>query len=202
MTANRILLTLAPATLMMVVFFALGGTAPWLSGFGTTDAARLMLGRIGIALPYAMSGLLGVIFLFATAGASGIRAVGWSVVAGAASVAAIAVMREATRVSAFTADVPAGKTLISYVDPATMIGALIALMCGIFALRVALRGNAAFASPAPRRVRGKRAIHGDAANSDEAGQGFRSITGHPFRFHSGRDSDLKPATLGDHLGRC
>lgn len=40
------------------------------------------------------------------------------------------------------------------------------------------------------------------ASSDEAGQGFRSITGHPFRFHSGRDSDLKPATLGDHLGRC
>ena len=33
------------------------------------------------------------------------------------------------------------------------------------------------------------------AYSDEAGQRFRSITGHPFRFHSGRDSDLKPATI-------
>ena len=42
----------------------------------------------------------------------------------------------------------------------------------------------------------------DAAYSDEAGQGFRSITGHPFQFHSGRDSDLKPATFLDHLGRC
>jgi len=40
------------------------------------------------------------------------------------------------------------------------------------------------------------------AYSDEAGQRFRLITGHPFRFHSGRDSDLKPATFGHHLGRC
>ena len=148
MTANRILLTFAPVALMMIVFFALTGIAAWLSGFGTTDATRLMLGRVGIALPYVMSGLLGVIFLFVSAGASAIRAVGWSVVAGAAGVTAIAVMREVTRVSAFSAHVPAGKTLVSYVDPATMVGALIALMCGIFGLRVALRGNAAFASPA------------------------------------------------------
>jgi hypothetical protein len=43
---------------------------------------------------------------------------------------------------------------------------------------------------------------GSPAYSDEAGQRFRSITGHPFRFHSGRDSDLKPATFEHHLGRC
>ncbi len=33
------------------------------------------------------------------------------------------------------------------------------------------------------------------AYSDEAGHAFRSDAGHLFQFHSGRDSDLKPATF-------
>ncbi|WP_038945039.1 type IV secretory system conjugative DNA transfer family protein, partial [Bradyrhizobium japonicum] len=48
------------------------------------------------------------------------------------------------------------------IDPAIMVGAGIALMAGIFALRVAVKGNAAFAAPMPKRVRGRRALHGDA----------------------------------------
>jgi hypothetical protein len=31
------------------------------------------------------------------------------------------------------------------------------------------------------------------ADSDEAGGAFQTEAGHPFRFHSGRRSDLKPA---------
>ena len=54
----------------------------------------------------------------------------------------------------------------------------------------------------PERMRQKFLDQWDTAYSDEAGQRFRSITGHPFRFHSGRDSDLKPAIFGHHLGRC
>ncbi len=38
------------------------------------------------------------------------------------------------------------------------------------------------------------------ANSDKAGHGFRNEGGHPFQFHSGRDSDLKPATVGAEPG--
>ena len=33
------------------------------------------------------------------------------------------------------------------------------------------------------------------AYSDEAGHAFRSEAGHLFQFHSGRDSNLKPATF-------
>ena len=49
------------------------------------------------------------------------------------------------RLSALCRQVPAGKSILSYLDPATMIGAAAALMSGCFALRVAMVGNAAFA---------------------------------------------------------
>jgi hypothetical protein len=56
---------------------------------------------------------------------------------------------------------------------------------------------------APRRPRRAQDIGEDAvaarvaqiAYSDEAGHAFRSDAGHLFQFHSGRDSDLKPATF-------
>ena len=57
---------------------------------------------------------------------------------------------------------PAGQSVLAYTDPATVSGAALALLAGIFALRVAIKGNAAFATGGPRRVRGKRAVHGDA----------------------------------------
>ncbi|MCC4300344.1 hypothetical protein [Aurantimonas coralicida] len=34
----------------------------------------------------------------------------------------------------------------------------------------------------------------ECADSDEAGHAFQDEAGHLFRFHSGRRSDLKPAT--------
>lgn len=162
MTANRVLLATAPVGLMAIVCFGLTGIETWISAFGKTDAARLMLGRAGIALPYAMAGLIGVIFLFASAGAIAIRTAGWGVVTGATAVIVTAIAREALRLSALADHVPADTTVFSYADPATMVGAMVALMCGVFALRVAMMGNAAFAAQAPRRIRGTRAVHGEA----------------------------------------
>jgi type IV secretion system protein VirD4 len=63
---------------------------------------------------------------------------------------------------AFAGQVPTGKSLASYLDPATLVGAASALMAGCFALRVALIGNAAFARAEPKRIRGQRALHGEA----------------------------------------
>jgi hypothetical protein len=36
---------------------------------------------------------------------------------------------------------------------------------------------------------------GNDADSDEAGRLFQGEAGHPFRFHSGQCSELKPDTL-------
>ncbi|PSH54695.1 Ti-type conjugative transfer system protein TraG [Phyllobacterium endophyticum] len=159
---NRILFAIVPALLMIAVVIGMTGIEQWLAAFGKTDNARLMLGRIGIALPYVAAGAIGVIFLFATNGSSSIKVAGWGFVVGSMAATIIAVMREAMRISAFADRVPAGRSLIAYVDPAMMAGVTVALLAGVFGLRVAITGNAAFAATAPRRIRGKRAIHGES----------------------------------------
>ncbi|MUZ74447.1 Ti-type conjugative transfer system protein TraG [Agrobacterium vitis] len=159
---TRIVLIIAPAALMTLIAVGLTGIEHWLPAFGKSDAARQMLGRAGIALPYLVAALVGIVFLFTSAGAIRIKSMGWGVVAGCAIVIAIAIVRETIRLSPFESEVPAGKSLLSYVDPATLIGAGAAAMAACFALRVALIGNAAFASAEPKRIRGKRALHGEA----------------------------------------
>ncbi|RUV42753.1 conjugal transfer protein TraG, partial [Mesorhizobium sp. M5C.F.Ca.IN.020.29.1.1] len=176
---NKVLLALAPAALMLAVCVGMTGVEGWLAGFATSEGARLVLGRAGLALPYAAAGLAGVIFLFAAAGAHAIRAAGWSVAGAAAVVIAIAVTRETARLIALADRVPTGRTALSYADPGTAVGATLALICGVFALRVAIRGNAAFAAAAPRRIRGKRAIHGetDWMGMESAGRLFPEAGG-------------------------
>ncbi|WP_454858548.1 Ti-type conjugative transfer system protein TraG [Rhizobium binxianense] len=161
MTANRLLLAIVPALLMIAVLFSMAGIEQWLAAFGRSDQARMMLGRIGIALPYSTASAIGAIFLFAANGAANIKAAGWSVAGGGAATVIVATTREAMRLLHLASSVPAERSVLSYADPATMLGAGAALFAGIFALRVAMKGNAAFAKPAPRRIRGQRAIHGE-----------------------------------------
>lgn len=162
MAANRLLLATVPAALMIAAVIGMGGIESWTAGFGSSNSARLMLARIGLALPYLTAAAIGVITLLAAAGATGIKAAGWGAAGGAAGVIAIAVAREGSRLAGFANRVPDGQSVLAYADPATVIGAAAVMLAGIFALRVAIRGNAAFASGGPRRVRGKRAVHGDA----------------------------------------
>ncbi|MCP1845762.1 type IV secretion system protein VirD4 [Bradyrhizobium sp. USDA 4524] len=161
MNANRVALAIVPFALMIGALIALRGHEQWLADFGRTPAATLMLGRCGIALPYLGAAAIGIIVLFASAGALTVRAAGWSATTAAAAIIAFAVWLEASRLFVLSARVRDGSVL-AYVDPATLIGGLAVAGCGLFALRVALMGNAAFAAAAPRRVLGQRAIHGDA----------------------------------------
>lgn len=135
------------------------GTEQWTAKLGTTPDAKLLLGRIGIALPYAIAAGLGVIMLFASAGSAAIRYAGGGVAAGATIVVAIAIWREADRLASFANQVPSG-TVISFADPATTAGTMLVLGSGLFALRVVSRGNQAFSSKSPRRISGSRAVHG------------------------------------------
>ena len=162
MTANRLLLLIVPMALMLGAIFGLTGIGHGLAGLGKTEAQRLLFARAGLAMPYIAAAGIGVIFLFATAGSASIRAAAWSVVAGCAAAIALAVAREAIRLSAILANAVHGRSPPAQIDPAIMVGAGIALMAGIFALRVAVKGNPAFAAPMPKRVRGRRALHGDA----------------------------------------
>ena len=162
MTPTRIVLIVAPGALMLLTLLGLTGVEQWTASFGMTPDARVMFGRLGIALPYAGAASIGIVFLFAARGAVSIRSTGAGVLVGTTAILAFAAMREMMRLSSFVNAVPAGGSVLSYVDPASAIGATIVGVAGIFALRVAMRGNAAFASPAPRRIHGRRSIHGDA----------------------------------------
>jgi type IV secretion system protein VirD4 len=152
---------IAPATFMVATLWGMTGIESWLASLGTSHAAYLFLGKLGLALPYAAAGVVGLILLFAAAGSASIRSAGLSALLGAIVVVAIAVINEGGRLLSF-ADRVAEGTLLSYADPFTVGGATIALFVGAFALRVAVYGNTAFASPSPRRTIGKRAIHGGA----------------------------------------
>lgn len=162
MKANKIALAIAPAVLMAGLCLAITGVEAWLSKFGASPNAHLLLGRIGIALPYVMAAAIGVVFLFAAAGATAIRSAGWSVVFGGLLVVAIAASREIARLHCLAHALPAGDRLLAYADPSTIFGATIASLAAVFGLRVAMKGNAAFAAAEPRRIRGRRAIHGES----------------------------------------
>lgn len=162
MKLSRIAFAVALTLLMAGLCLALTGVETWLSRFGGTPHARLVLGRIGLALPYLVAAAGGLVVLFAAAGASAIRSAGWGVACGGLIVVAIAAVREIVRLHSFAGGLPVGDRLLAYADPSTAIGATCAALVAMFGLRVALRGNAAFAGAAPRRIRGRRAIHGES----------------------------------------
>lgn len=162
MKANRIALVIMPAALMCAVFFSMTGIETWIAGLGTTEKAQRILERIGIAAPYLTAASLGLALLFAAAGASNIRAWGTGATIGNAVMLLMASLREGGRLSMLSSQLPAGQSALLYLDPANMVGATAALISGCFAMRVALRGNAAFKHASPRRVSGKRALHGEA----------------------------------------
>jgi type IV secretion system protein VirD4 len=192
MTANRILLAVVPPLMMIGIALTLPGIEQWLARFGKTAEARLTLGRIGLALPYVASAAIALIFLLSAQGSVNIKTAGWGVAAGSGTVIAIAIVREGMRLSQFAGQVPATRSILSYVDPATMTGAAVSLISGIFALRVAEIGNAAFSRSEPKRIRGKRALHGEAEwmKLPEAGKLFGEAGGIVIgeRYRVDRDS--------------
>ncbi|NTJ11739.1 Ti-type conjugative transfer system protein TraG [Rhizobium lusitanum] len=198
MTVNRLLLALLPVTIMVAVTVLMPGVELWLAAFGKTAQAKLMLGRIGLALPYVTAAAIGVIFLFAANGATNIKAAGWGVVTGCVATILIAVLREAIRLAGI---VPPGQSVLAYADPAAMLGAAAVFLAGVFATRVGLRGNAAFADAAPRRIRGKRAVHGEAGwmSMVESGKLFPDAGGIVIgeRYRVDRDSVSRIAFRAD-----
>ena len=152
----------APFALMLAGCLLFTGIEQWTAKFGSTPEAGLTLGRIGIALPYLIAALVGVMFLFGARGSVTIRHAGLGVALGSLTVVSIAIGRETARLLSFADALPAGASLAQFIDPAISTGALVAAVAGVFALRVAIRGNGAFALAAPRQVIGKRAIHGES----------------------------------------
>lgn len=176
---HKLALFVAPSLAMIAITRGLSEGEQWLASFARTEAVHLALARIGIGLPYVGAALAGVTFLFATAGAIAIRFAGWGVVIGAIATIAIATAREWIRHAGLPEHVTNTHSLLSDVDPASLCGAAAVIIVGSFALRVAFVGNAAFARPTPRRIVGRRALHGQAEwmKMTEAARLFPAIGG-------------------------
>jgi type IV secretion system protein VirD4 len=151
MTAKKLMLLAAPALMMLGIVLALQGIESWLAAFGTSPESYLTLGRIGLAVPYAAAAAIGVIFLFAANGSLAIQSAGLGVLIGGLAAVAFGAISEAQRLSDFASQVPDG-TVFSFLDLYTIGGAATAFVAGMFGLRVALRGNAAFGWTAPRSL--------------------------------------------------
>ena len=74
---------------------------------------------------------------------------------GAAVVIIVAIIREVRRLASFADDLAYGYSISRYVDPATAAGCTLLIISN------------AFARSEPRRVRGVRAIHGEANIDDK-----------------------------------
>lgn len=162
MRPARILVATVPLVMMTGAALVLPGIEHWIATFGTTGRARMMLGQIGLSLPYVAGAAIGLITLFSARGSLNIKLAGAGVLTGSVAIAVIAITREGMRLSQIADQVPTGRSLLDYLDPATMSGVVAALVCAMFALRVTMIGNAAFASSDPKRIRGRRALHGEA----------------------------------------
>ena len=100
MTANRLLLALAPIALMIAALIGLSGFEQAFATLGKTDAQRLMFGRAGLGLPFIAGASIGVIFLFAAAGAANIRMAALGVIGGCAAAIVMPISSCSSRCSA------------------------------------------------------------------------------------------------------
>ncbi|MFN7103359.1 MAG: Ti-type conjugative transfer system protein TraG [Pseudorhizobium sp.] len=162
MTVPRTVLLIAPAVVMNSVLVSMTGLEHGLAAFAASESARLTLAHVGVAAPYLAAAGSGVILLFTSAGSAAVRSVGWGVVAGSLGAIIMAALREARRLLPFTDHALAGDPVVAHLDPATAFGVVVLLLVCCFGLRVALAGSSAFGRSAPRRIIGKRALHGEA----------------------------------------
>ena len=161
MGAGRFLRVVAPITLILLSYFTTTGAGEWLVGFGGSASQRVLLARAGTALPPVVAAITGVVALFAAAGSANISFAGWGVFAGGLVAFVLALVDGFEHAAGAEASLP-WQLLMARVEAAVLIGAAAALLSSGFGFRVAMIGNRAFAHATPKRVRGKRAIHGEA----------------------------------------
>lgn len=162
MIGHRILLPGLVIGLMLSATMMTSGIGETFVGLAKTQATRLFLTHAGIALPSALAAATGIVLLFACAGSASIRHAGWGVAAGSLASLAIAILREASRLATSATSGFGDRSIMTALDAGAVAGAAVLLISAGLGLRVVLLGNAAFADTRPNRVRGRRAIHGEA----------------------------------------
>ncbi|MEO9735466.1 MULTISPECIES: Ti-type conjugative transfer system protein TraG [Alphaproteobacteria] len=156
-----------PIALMLTSLWGLTGIETKLAAFATNQKAYITLGRIGLALPFLCSAGLGLIVLFSVRGSLDVKWAGFGVLFGGLMVFAVGALHELLRLNSFVAQVQPG-TIQNYTDIHSLAGATSAFLVALFGLKVGMNGNSAFGLNQPKRVSGRRAIHGESDWMDNA----------------------------------
>jgi type IV secretion system protein VirD4 len=157
MIPARYLAAFGPLILMMAS--TLLPAIDWPHSNASSAASQRTALLVSDLLPYGLSAASGFFLLLAARASSRLTTIGWSVSAGSVLVIGKVGLEEALRLSG---QGPIDYASLSMVDPAAALSAAAMLLCGIFATRIAIMGPSAFGVKTPRRVWGKRALHGDA----------------------------------------
>lgn len=162
MTVIKALCIMAPATVMVAAMFVFRDVEHSLQSHASTAQAWLALQRIGMAIPGLMAAALGLVLLLASAGSRWIRLLAWGVITGSVSAILLTGSNALQQLSTKGKERAGNPFNPAEIDPAGLAGAIALILTGCFALRVATLGNAAFGRKAPRRISGRRALHGEA----------------------------------------
>jgi type IV secretion system protein VirD4 len=114
------------------------------------------------AFPICASAAFGVMVLYCAKGSPRIRLIAGSVCVGAIALMMSTGLEEASRLLAFDGALEHDTELSSRIDPGAVLSFLILIVPFLLAARVVALGIAAFERRQPERVRGRRALHGDA----------------------------------------
>ncbi len=162
MTATKTMHVIAPTITMAGVMLYLYDVDLHLQDLAITSGGRMAIERIGSALPGLAVAGLGIIFLLATAGSRHIKSLAWGVVAGSVTAICIADLSALLHLVPIAEQQALDQSSLAQIEPASLAGATALIMAGGFALKVAIHGNRAFGTRAPRRISGRRALHGEA----------------------------------------
>ena len=162
MRSRNILLMILPLMVMIAVASLATGLEQWLVPLRWTGKIRTILLDLRPAPFHVAASIAGVAIIAASRGSRSIRWVATGVL--------LASMTFVTALLFANVMGPQGAVSGAHLDElmraspvkGMAVAILTDLVAGSFALRVALKGNAAFARREPRRIAGRRALYGDA----------------------------------------
>lgn len=161
MTPKKLVLAALPISLMTGAASLLLGREAAFADLGWSRQSFEILGKAGLAAPFVCAAIIGLLALFSAAGSISVKWTAGGVALAAIAMAVYGFSYEAMRLLALSARV-GEQEVLTFADPFSLGGSALCVVVAIFALRVLALGNAAFARATPRRISGKRAIHGEA----------------------------------------
>lgn len=162
MTATKAMHVIAPAITMAGVMLYLDDVELPLQDLAITSGGSLAIEQTVNALPGLAVAGLGIIILLSTVGSRHIKPLAWGVVAGSVTAICIAGLSALLSLIPIVGRQTLDPSSLAQIEPARLAGASALIMAGGFALKVAIHGNRAFGTRAPRRISGRRALHGEA----------------------------------------